>query len=160
MAWVEKDHNDHLVSTPCYVQGHQPADQAAQSPIQPGLNASKHALAPIWNLQHSYEFHEVFIKCSEILERGNPDVQKCCLPISLCYAAMTLSSEQIHCNFLSVLQYTHIHSQIQDFEGVGRTAMKSVQPGLFNPLPHSNVNVNIQDSHSRSASAIQKEAAL
>ena len=31
MAWVEKDHNDHLVSTPCYVQGHQPADQAAQS---------------------------------------------------------------------------------------------------------------------------------
>ena len=37
MAWVEKDHNDHLVSTPCYVQGHQPADQAAQSHIQPGL---------------------------------------------------------------------------------------------------------------------------
>jgi len=23
MAWVEKDHNDHLVSTPCHVQGHQ-----------------------------------------------------------------------------------------------------------------------------------------
>ena len=37
MAWVEKDHNDHPVSTPCYVQGHQPADQAAQSHIQPGL---------------------------------------------------------------------------------------------------------------------------
>jgi len=37
MAWVEKDHNDHLVSTPCYVQGRQPADQAAQSHIQPGL---------------------------------------------------------------------------------------------------------------------------
>ena len=36
MAWVEKDHNDHWVSTPCYVQGHQPADQAAQSHIQPG----------------------------------------------------------------------------------------------------------------------------
>jgi len=31
MAWVEKDHNDHLVSTPCYVQGRQPPDQAAQS---------------------------------------------------------------------------------------------------------------------------------
>jgi len=27
MAWVEKDHNDHLGSTPCYVQGHQPPDQ-------------------------------------------------------------------------------------------------------------------------------------
>ena len=36
MAWVEKDHSDHLVSTPCCVQGHQPADQAAQSHIQPG----------------------------------------------------------------------------------------------------------------------------
>ena len=37
MAWVEKDHNAHPVSTPCYVQGRQPADQAAQSHIQPGL---------------------------------------------------------------------------------------------------------------------------
>ena len=37
MAWFEKDHNDHPVPTPCYVQGHQPADQAAQSHIQPGL---------------------------------------------------------------------------------------------------------------------------
>jgi len=37
MAWVEKDHNDHGVPTPCYVQGHQPPDQAAQSHIQPGL---------------------------------------------------------------------------------------------------------------------------
>ena len=30
MAWVEKDHSDHPVSTPCYVQGCQPPDQAAQ----------------------------------------------------------------------------------------------------------------------------------
>jgi len=37
MAWVEKDHNDHPFPTPCYVQGRQPADQAAQSHIQPGL---------------------------------------------------------------------------------------------------------------------------
>jgi len=37
MAWVEKDHSAHLFSTPCYVQSHQPADQAAQSHIQPGL---------------------------------------------------------------------------------------------------------------------------
>jgi len=37
MAWVEKDHNDHLFPTPCYVQGRQPAAQAAQSHIQPGL---------------------------------------------------------------------------------------------------------------------------
>jgi len=37
MACVEKDHNDHPVPTPRYVQGRQPADQAAQSHIQPGL---------------------------------------------------------------------------------------------------------------------------
>jgi len=37
MAWVAKDHNAHPVPTPCCVQGHQPADQAAQSHIQPGL---------------------------------------------------------------------------------------------------------------------------
>ena len=37
MAWVEKDHNAHPVPTPCYVQGRQPADQAAQSHVQPGL---------------------------------------------------------------------------------------------------------------------------
>ena len=37
MAWDETDHNAHPVPTPCYVQGRQPADQAAQSHIQPGL---------------------------------------------------------------------------------------------------------------------------
>jgi len=37
MAWVEKDHNAHLVSTPCCVQGRQPPAQAAQSHIQSGL---------------------------------------------------------------------------------------------------------------------------
>jgi len=37
MAWAEKDHNAHLISTPCYVQGCQPPDQAVQSHIQPGL---------------------------------------------------------------------------------------------------------------------------
>ena len=36
MAWVEKDHNP--VPTPCYVQGRQPPDQAAQCHIQPGYS--------------------------------------------------------------------------------------------------------------------------
>jgi len=31
MAWVEKDHSAHPVPTPCYVQGRQPPNQAAQS---------------------------------------------------------------------------------------------------------------------------------
>jgi len=37
MAWIEKDHNAHPVPTPCYMQGRQPAAQAAQSHIPPGL---------------------------------------------------------------------------------------------------------------------------
>jgi len=37
MAWVAKEHSAHPVPTPCYVQGRQPAAQAAQSHIQPGL---------------------------------------------------------------------------------------------------------------------------
>jgi len=41
MAWVEKDRNAHPVPTPCYVQGHQPADQAAQSHIPPGLECQQ-----------------------------------------------------------------------------------------------------------------------
>jgi len=35
MAWVAKDHNAHPVPTPCY--GPQPAAQAAQTPLKPGL---------------------------------------------------------------------------------------------------------------------------
>jgi len=41
MAGVEKDHDDHLtieIQPPCYVQGRQPQDQAAQSQVQPGCN--------------------------------------------------------------------------------------------------------------------------
>ena len=37
MAWVEKDHNDHLVSTPLLCAGSPTTRQAAQSHIQPGL---------------------------------------------------------------------------------------------------------------------------
>jgi len=38
MFWVEKDENDHLVSTPLPQAGRQPLDQDAQSHIQPGLD--------------------------------------------------------------------------------------------------------------------------
>ena len=37
MAWVEKAHSAHPVPSPCYMQGCQPANQTAQSHIQPGL---------------------------------------------------------------------------------------------------------------------------
>jgi len=36
-AWVAKAHTPHCIPTPCCVQGRQPAAQAAQSHIQPGL---------------------------------------------------------------------------------------------------------------------------
>ena len=48
MAWAEKDHNAHSVPTPCYVQCRQPADQAAQSHIQPGLQC-----LPGWGIHAS-----------------------------------------------------------------------------------------------------------
>jgi len=61
MAWVEKDHSAHPVPTPCYVQGRQPADRAAQSHIQPGLECLQgwgiHSLlgqpAPVFHQQKS-----------------------------------------------------------------------------------------------------------
>jgi len=37
MTRFEEDLKDHLVSTPCYAQVHQPLGHAAQSHIQPGL---------------------------------------------------------------------------------------------------------------------------
>ena len=55
MAWVEKDHNDHLVSTPCYVQGRQPLDQAAQSHIQPGFECLSHS-ALVFSASYVYSW--------------------------------------------------------------------------------------------------------
>jgi len=40
MSWVEKDHSDHLVSTPLPGAGLPPPDQAAQSHIQPAFAVS------------------------------------------------------------------------------------------------------------------------
>jgi len=64
MAWVEKNHIDHLISTPCYVQGRQPVDEAAQSHIQPGLEClqewgstiSLGNLFQCWSCQQIYLF--------------------------------------------------------------------------------------------------------
>jgi len=44
MAWVEKAHGAHLVPIPCYVQGRQPLDQAAEIHIQPGLEKAQASL--------------------------------------------------------------------------------------------------------------------
>jgi len=52
MAWVEKDHSDHRVSTPCYVQRCQPPDQAAQSHIQPGLECLQG-----WGIQYIVQYY-------------------------------------------------------------------------------------------------------
>ena len=37
LVWVGRDLIDHPVPAPCHGQGHLPPDQAAPSPIQPGL---------------------------------------------------------------------------------------------------------------------------
>jgi len=69
MAWVEKDHNDHLVSTPCYVQGHQPAAQAAQSHIQPGLECLQG-----WGI-HSLREQPVPLRHHPLGEKLPPNIQ-------------------------------------------------------------------------------------
>jgi len=46
MTWVEKDHNAHPVTTPCYVQGRQPADQAAQNEVNAFSLTTKRTLPP------------------------------------------------------------------------------------------------------------------
>jgi len=71
MPWVEKDHNAHWVPTPCYVQGHYPPDQAAQSHIQPGLECLQgwgiHNLRECWacfvarRLQRAYEESVLYV---------------------------------------------------------------------------------------------------
>ena len=73
MAWVEKDHSDHLVSTPCYVQGRQPPDQAAQRHIQPGLQCLQgwgiHSLLgqPVLVRHHP---HTGTIQCSVVITQS------------------------------------------------------------------------------------------
>ena len=58
MAWAGKDHNDHLVPTPCYVQGRQPAAQAAHSHIQPGLECLQHTcLETVSESKQSWDPH-------------------------------------------------------------------------------------------------------
>ena len=48
MAWVEKDHSDHLVSTPLLCAGL--PDQAAQSHIQPGVECLQGSTTSLGNL--------------------------------------------------------------------------------------------------------------
>jgi len=58
MAWVEKDHSDHTVSTPCDVQGHQPPDQATQSHIQLGLFVHMYSFFAVIALEtHNWNMH-------------------------------------------------------------------------------------------------------
>jgi len=69
MAWVEKDHNDHRVPTPCYVQGSQPPDQAAQSHIQPGLECLQG-----WGI-HSLLGQTVPVRHHSLCEKLLPNIQ-------------------------------------------------------------------------------------
>jgi len=74
MAWVEKEHSAHPVPTPCYVQGRQPAAQAAQSHIQPGLECLQG-----WGITQPYgPICVQFVQCPTT----SPAIlQKCCLAL-------------------------------------------------------------------------------
>jgi len=69
MAWVEKDHNVHRVSTPCYVQGRQPPDQAAQSRLPPGLECLQG-----WGI-HSLLGQPVPVCHHPLCEKPPPNIQ-------------------------------------------------------------------------------------
>jgi len=64
MVWVGRDLKDHLVPPPRHGQGHLPLEQAAQSPIQPGLEhcqeGGSHSFSgqpmPVPHHPHSEEF--------------------------------------------------------------------------------------------------------
>ena len=83
MAWVEKDHNAHPVSTPCYVQGRQPLNQAAQSHIQPGLECLQgwglHSLLghPVPVCHHPPEVYHSVIKFLTHLYKSMLEADHC-----------------------------------------------------------------------------------
>jgi len=58
MAWVGRDPKDHEAPTPRHMQGHQPPhlipDQAAQGPIQPGLEHLQGMEHPLSSVAHHY----------------------------------------------------------------------------------------------------------
>ena len=86
MAWVEKDHSNHRVSTPCYVQARQPPDQAAQRHIQPGLECLQG-----WGI-HSLLGQPVPVRHHPLCEKllvlkrnlGNAPLELMLLPSKIC----------------------------------------------------------------------------
>jgi len=61
MAWVERDAKDYSVPIPCCGQGSHSADQAAQSPMQPG-----HECLQGWGI-HNCSGQPVPVECLSTL---------------------------------------------------------------------------------------------
>ena len=74
MAWIEKVHNDHQVSTPLLCAGSPTTDQAAQSHLQPGLECLQE-----WGIFQ--DFTLLLVKVKEILV--SPVLQPVKIPLDL-----------------------------------------------------------------------------
>jgi len=73
MALVGKDLKDHLVPTPCRGQGCHPLNQAAQGPIQPGLECFQGGAsrAEIHSLHALRSFCKIIAHSTESTARKN-----------------------------------------------------------------------------------------
>jgi len=124
MACLKNDHNDHLVPTPCYVQGCQPPDLAAQSHIQPGLECLQG-----WGI-HSLLGQSVPVRHHPLSEKLPPNIYPKPPHLSLKPFPLVLS--------LSTLVNSHSPSCLYAPFQYWKAAMRSPRSLLF-----SNINNQI-----------------
>jgi len=118
VAWVGKEHSAHPIPTPCYVQGRQPADQAAQSHIQPGLECLQgwgiHSLLGQIHCAENKGVHRaqhgtalLILSASSAGSEGSDELPTGLSLVSpqefswLCYVDVHLPREEVNGDFLS-----------------------------------------------------------
>ena len=114
MAWVEKDPNAHTVPTPCYVQGRQPAAQAAQSHIQPGLECL-HG----WGI-HSLLGQNFLLKCKQ--NKNQKD---------LCSTTAAMCIHSVPRAFLIYLFFLHDFTALSQLWAKTGLPLHWSRPGVF-----------------------------
>ena len=136
MAWVAKAHSAHPVPTPCYVQGHQPAAQAAQSHIQPGLKCLQgwgiHSLLGLCSVRHHPLCEKLPSKC--VMRDGMCELLLR-LPLPKCCSLLT----DIKVFYLKALKYAE-HSLILYYQNF------QADKGVIFTLRGSNVASQLQVS--------------
>uniref|UniRef100_A0A8V0XHI2 Ras-related protein Rab-6B n=1 Tax=Gallus gallus TaxID=9031 RepID=A0A8V0XHI2_CHICK len=141
MAWIEKDHSAHPVPTPCYVQGEQPAAQAAQSHIQPGLECLQG-----WGLRSSCSEHFGFgVQCdrnptsagkmstSRMMFSGKKQVGKTSLITRFMYDSFDNTYQAtIGIDFLSKTMYLEDRTvRLQLWDTAGQERFRSLIPSYI-----------------------------